>query len=156
MHLAQIDNGQVLFVDKLRASDRFETLAQVGAVAPAYCTGVGKAMMAFMAPKRLQIVLQQQSYFQYTPATHTSVDSLSKEFGDIQKSGVAYDREEHEQGIISIAAPVLSSNGRVIGAISIATSTTRFMLDELDQFKPALLETAQKIGAEATSWQFPS
>ncbi len=156
VHLAQIDNGQVLFVDKLRASDRFETLAQVGAVAPAYCTGVGKAMMAFMAPKRLQIVLQQQSYFQYTPATHTSVDSLSKEFGDIQKSGVAYDREEHEQGIISIAAPVLSSNGRVIGAISIATSTTRFMLDELDQFKPALLETAQKIGAEATSWQFPS
>ena len=48
IHLAQIDNGQVLFVDKLKATGRTETLAQVGMVAPAYCTGVGKAMLAFM------------------------------------------------------------------------------------------------------------
>merc|ERR1711916_266133 len=58
VHLAQLDHGQVLFVDKLHKTDRFETLARVGQVAPAYCTGVGKAMLAFLAPKRLQIVLQ--------------------------------------------------------------------------------------------------
>ncbi|MDO7624628.1 MAG: helix-turn-helix domain-containing protein, partial [Loktanella sp.] len=41
VHLAQIDNGQVLFIDKRRADAGYETLAQAGQVAPAYCTGVG-------------------------------------------------------------------------------------------------------------------
>ena len=156
VHLAQLDHGQVLFVDKVRKSDRFETLARVGQVAPAYCTGVGKAMLAFLAPKRLQIVLQQQSYYQYTPSTHGSADSLAAELEVVRDSGIAFDREEHEQGINSIAAPILSTNGRIIGAISIATSTSRLTTEELEEFKPALLETAKKIGEEATSWQFPS
>lgn len=156
IHLAQIDNGQVLFVDKLKATDRFETLAQVGMVAPAYCTGVGKVMMAFMAPKRLELVLQQQAFFAYTPQTHPTLASLSAELDQIRKDGIAFDREEHEAGIISIAAPILATNGRIIGAISIATSTSRNTLADLKKFRGPLVETAEKIGAEATSWQFPS
>lgn len=156
VHLAQIDQGQVLFVDKLQATDRFETLAQVGKIAPAYCTGVGKAMLAFMAPKRLQLALKQQAYFQYTSATLTNADALTAELDRIREEGIAFDREEHEQGIISIAAPVLSTNGRVIGALSIATATTRHTLEGLNAFRAPLLNTAEKIGAEATNWQFPA
>ena len=156
VHLAQIEQGQVLFVDKLQATDRFETLAQVGKVAPAYCTGVGKAMLAFLAPKRLQLALQQQAYFQYTPATLTDAVALEAELEQIRAKGIAHDREEHEDGIISIAAPILSTNGRVIGALSIATSTNRHTLEGLDAFRTALLDTAEKIGAEATHWQFPA
>lgn len=155
LHLAQIESGQVLFVDKLRASDRFETLAQVGAVAPAYCTGVGKAMLAFMAPARLDLALQQQSYFQYTPATFASREALEADLEIIRKNRIAYDREEHEEGIISMAAPILSDHGRIIGAISIATSTSRHSLDSLSDYKSKLLETADMIGKEATPWQFP-
>ncbi|MEM6385547.1 MAG: IclR family transcriptional regulator [Pseudomonadota bacterium] len=155
VHLAQMDNGQVIFVEKLKATDRFETLAQVGKVAPAYCTGVGKAMLAFIAPKRLDIVLQQQSFFPYTSATHSSADSLLGELSAIRENGIAFDREEHEEGIVSIAAPIFISNGRVIGALSVATSTTRHDLSGLTAFKGRLLETAEKIGNQATSWHFP-
>lgn len=155
IHLAQIDSGQVIFVDKLRATDRFETLAQVGMVAPAYCTGVGKAMLAFMAPARLDLALQQQSYFKYTPSTHDSVTSLQEELTEIRAEKLAYDREEHEVGIISVAAPILSAQGRIIGALSIATSTTRHNLAGLGQFISILSETADKIGRDATPWQFP-
>ena len=66
-----------------------------------------------------------------------------KELNVIREHGVAYDREEHEEGIISIAAPILVSNGRLIGAISIATSTQRRSLAELDEFQPVLLDTAK-------------
>ena len=156
VHLAQIDQGQVLFVDKLQATDRFETLAQVGKVAPAYCTGVGKAMLAFLAPKRLQLALQQQAYLQYTHATLADADALLAELERIREAGIAYDREEHEEGIISIAAPILSTNGRIIGALSIATSTSRHTLEGLEAFRAPLLDTAEKIGAEATHWQFPA
>lgn len=156
VHLAQFESGQVLYVDKRKSNDQFETLAQVGKVAPAYCTGVGKAMMAFLAPKQLQLALNQQAFHRYTPATHTSAEGLQRELEHIRADGVAYDREEHEQGTISIAAPVLTSEGRVVGALSIATSTARKTIDELQAFKPALLHAAEQIGQDATAWQFPA
>ena len=155
VHLAQLDNGQVIFVDKLKATDRFETLAQVGKVAPAYCTGVGKAMLAYLAPKRLDIVLRQQSFFPYTPATHSATDGLTTELAEIRREGIAFDREEHEQGIISIAAPIFLASGRVIGALSVATSTTRHDLAALEAFRTELVSTAGEIGDQATSWHFP-
>ncbi|MEO0944239.1 MAG: IclR family transcriptional regulator [Pseudomonadota bacterium] len=156
VHLAQLDNGQVIFVEKLKATDRFETLAQVGKVAPAYCTGVGKAMLAFIAPKRLDIVLQQQSFYPYTTKTHKTAKSLLSELPDIRRDGIAFDREEHEEGIVSIAAPIFISDGRVIGALSVASSTTRFDLKRLTAFRSSLLETADKIGQQASTWHAPS
>ena len=156
IHLAQMHSGQVLFVDKQRMSDRFETLAQTGLVAPAYCTGVGKAILAHMTPERLERALRQQLFLKNTPATHTCPETLLKELEVIRREGIAFDREEHETGIISIAAPIMTNGGRVIGALSIATSTTRHSLDTIRAFEPDILETARKIGDEATAWQFPT
>ncbi|MGH1463971.1 MAG: IclR family transcriptional regulator [Cognatishimia sp.] len=156
IHLAQMENGQVLFVDKRRSSVLFETLAQTGRIAPAHCTGVGKVILAYMSPERLERALRQQAFVQYTAATHSDRESLIKEFDEIRATGFAFDREEHEQGIISIAAPILLNNGRVVGSVSVATSTTRFSLKDLEEFKPALLNATQKIGEAATTWQYPS
>ena len=156
IHLAQLENGQVLFIEKRRLSKKFDTLAQVGTVAPAYCTGVGKAILAFMTPERQERAILQQSFFKYTPQTHGCADTLIKELAQIRAQGVAFDREEHESGIISIAAPIITSRDRVIGAISIATSTERHSLAGLETFRPALLNAAKQIGDAASSWQRPN
>lgn len=156
VHLAQFEAGQVLYVDKRTADDQFETLAQVGNVAPAYCTGVGKAMLAFMAPEPLELALSQQAFHAYTPSTHKSAKSLQSELAQVRLDGVAFDREEHQQGIISIAAPILTAEARLVGALSIATSTARKSLAELEALKPVILRTAKQIGQEAQFWQFPT
>ena len=105
---------------------------------------------------KIQIALQKQSYFKYTTHSHASAQSLMRELEVIRAEGVAFDREEHELGINSIAAPILTPNGRVVGAMSVVTASSRFDIEALKQFKDPLLETARKIGEEATSWQFPS
>jgi DNA-binding IclR family transcriptional regulator len=156
VHLAQMENGQVLFVDKRRSSALFETLAQSGRIAPAHCTGVGKAILAFMSPERLERALKQQAFVQHTENTHKDRESLLSEFYDIRAQGVAFDREEHERGIISIAAPILLTNGRVVGSVSIATSTTNHSVEDLVAYKPKLLAATKAIGEAATTWQFPS
>ena len=56
---------------------------------------------------------------------------------------------------VSIAAPIFISNGRVIGALSVASSTTRYDLDGLTSFRNGLLDTAEKIGNQASTWHFP-
>lgn len=156
LHLAQFDNGQVLYVDKRNAAKPVEMFAEAGKVGPAYCTGVGKAIMAFMDEDKLQRALSHQAYHRFTPNTLTSDQALCAELQTIRAEGFAYDREEHEPGIICIAAPIHSSGTRVIGAISVTTTTQRHTLDDLDGFRPSLLKCARDIGEDAAAWQFPA
>lgn len=156
VHLAQLDHGHVLFVDKRKTTDNFDTLAQAGKIAPSYCTGVGKAILAFMPDAARKRALQQQAFLKYTPATHDNESELETDLREIRRNGIAFDREEHEVGIISIAAPIMTEATTVIGALSIATSTSRHSLKALELFRPALLETATQIANAASTWQFPT
>ncbi|AXI44698.1 IclR family transcriptional regulator [Sulfitobacter sp. SK012] len=156
VHLAQIDAGHVIFVDKRRTTSNFETMAQPGRVAPAFCTGVGKVILAYMSEERRTRALRQQAFLPYTPQSHTRIDTLTAELDVILRDGVGFDREEHELGIISIAAPILNSHSRVIGALSVVSSTTRQSLDSLTAFRPALTAAAKQIGQAAENWQFPA
>ena len=155
VHLAQLDGGQVLYVDKRNASEPIEMYSQAGRVGPAYCTGVGKAMLAFLPEEQLSRLLQQQSFHRFTQNTLTSKAALQVELNAIRVQGFAFDREEHEPGIICVAAPVLSRNGRVLGGLSITSSTTRTDLVALEAHVPTIQETARAIAAEAQNWWFP-
>ncbi|MEO0401869.1 MAG: IclR family transcriptional regulator [Pseudomonadota bacterium] len=156
VHLAQLDGGQVLYVDKRNAADPIEMFSQAGKVGPGYCTGVGKAMLAYLGDEARETALAQQAWFAHTAHTHTTRDSLSAEFEEIRRDGVAYDREEHEPGIICIAAPILTGTGRALGALSVTTTTTRKSLTDLARLAPHLQSTARDIAQTAANWQFPS
>jgi IclR family KDG regulon transcriptional repressor len=80
---------------------------------------------------------------------------LMAELEAIRQRGHAWDREEHEPGIICCAAPILSRSGRVIGALSVTSTTARTNLDALGALAPTIKDIAAKIAAEAESWRFP-
>lgn len=155
IHLAQMDNGQVLYVDKRNAAKPVEMFAQAGKVGPAYCTGVGKAMMAYLPDEELERALQRQSFHRFTEHTLDSPEKLKAELRAIRARGHAYDREEHEPGIICCAVPILSRSGRAIGALSVTSTTSRTTLSELDARAQRIKQTAAQIAAEAESWRFP-
>lgn len=155
VHLAQLDAGQVLYVDKRNARTPIPMYSQAGKIGPAYCTGVGKAMMAFLEEEHLAQVLQQQSYHIYTPCTLKDEDALRASLAEIRARGHAFDNEEHEPGIICIAVPIMTSPGRVLGALSITSSTQRTSLDEMEALAPQLKETATTVAQEAAHWHFP-
>jgi IclR family KDG regulon transcriptional repressor len=155
VHLAQLDASQVLYVDKRNATQPVEMYSHAGKVGPAYCTGVGKAMLAYLPDPELDRAVAMQSFHRFTPHTLTSGDELRAELKAIRSRGYAFDREEHEPGIICIAAPILTSRGRVLGALSITGPTTRSDLAQLESWAPQVQETAARIGREAQAWRFP-
>lgn len=155
VHLAQLDNGQVLYVDKRNAADPIEMFSQAGKVGPAYCTGVGKAMLAFLKDRDLDRALARQSFHAFTGNTLTTRAALLDECARIRSRGYAMDREEHEPGIICVAVPILARSGRVLGALSVTTATARKSLPQLEVHLPAIRETAARIAREAEDWQFP-
>lgn len=155
LHLAQLDQGQVLYVDKRNAARPVDMFSQAGKVGPAYCTGVGKAMLAFLPEDRLEQALSRQSYHAFTAGTLATREALVEELKAIRARGFAFDREEHEPGIICVAAPILSASGRAIGAMSITSTTQRNTLKGLEDFVPRLREVASAIAADAQAWRFP-
>jgi len=156
IHLAQLSEGQVLYVDKRNATRPIEMYSAAGKVGPGYCTGVGKAMIAHLPPGEQDAAIDRQSFHGYTPHTFTDGDSFRAELAAIREAGIAFDREEHEPGIICIAAPILTETGRVLGALSITSSLQRTSLDALSDLRPALTQTAARIAAAARDWQFPA
>lgn len=155
VHLAQLDHAQVLYVDKRTGDDPIEMYSQAGKIGPAYCTGVGKAMLAYLEEGHLADVIAQQSFHVFTAATLDSAEALRAELIDIRSNGYGFDREEHEPGIICVALPILSGAGRVLGALSVTSSTKRTNLAALEALVPRISDAASAIAREAESWRFP-
>lgn len=155
VHLAQLDHAQVIYVDKRNAADPVQMYSQSGKVGPAYCTGVGKVMIAYLPEADLADALGQQSFHRFTDTTHTTVESLRAELTDIRANGYGFDREEHEPGIICIALPILTETNRALGAISVTSTTTRTNLAGLESLVQRIRTTAEAIAKDASSWHFP-
>lgn len=155
VHLAQLDNGQVLYVDKRNARDPVQMYSQAGKVGPAYCTGVGKAMLAHLPEPELQDALSRQSWHQFTAKTFTTPQRLREELERIRSRGHSFDDEEHEPGIICLAVPILRANGRPFGALSVTSTTSRTSLAQLETLAPQIKTCASAISQDAESWAFP-
>lgn len=155
IHLAQLDHAQVLYVDKRNAARPLEMFSDAGKIGPAYCTGVGKAMLAFMDPTTLDETVEQQSFHRFTDHTLSDADALRAELTKIRDNGYGFDREEHEPGIICVAVPILSEAGRVLGGLSVTSSTERTNLAGLERLVPEIQKTAKLIAREASAWRFP-
>jgi IclR family KDG regulon transcriptional repressor len=155
VHLAQLDNGHVLYVDKRNAARPVDMFSQAGKIGPAYCTGVGKALLAFLDPAALEAALSRQAFHRFTPATLTDAAALRRELREIRARGLSFDREEHEAGIICVSAPILTARGRALGALSVTSTTERNRLEDLEALAPELQAAAAGIARDAEAWLFP-
>lgn len=156
IHLAQLDSGQVLYLDKRVGNRGLAMFSRPGKVGPAYCTGVGKAMMAWLTSESLEECLLRQTFASFTPHTITSAQSLRRELDVIRGRGHAFDREEHEPGIICIAVPILSPDGALFGGLSATSPGTIDDIKQLETLAPTLKEAARIIASDAAMRMAPT
>ena len=155
VHLAQLDGAHVLYVDKRNSAEPVEMYSQAGKVGPVYCTGVGKAMLAWTPAAEQSRIISQQSFHRFTDKTYPNATSLKAELNAIQQRGFAFDDEEHEPGIICVALPILSQSGRVMGGLSVTSTTSRHSLETLAKIVPDIKTTVGRIAEDAENWRFP-
>lgn len=155
LHLAQLDGGQVLYIDKRNSARPAEMFSQAGKVVPAYCTGIDKAMLAHLKEPSLGQAIDRQSFYKFTSRTVGSAGSLRDELSAIRARGYALDNEEHEQGKICVAVPILARTGRVLGGLSATSTSTELKIEELGEIAPRLARVAALIALDAENWRFP-
>jgi IclR family KDG regulon transcriptional repressor len=117
VNLAQLDEGDVLYIEKVTDAAPFALTIRVGQRRPAYCRALGKVLLAHLphdeVQKRVGTSLPRR-----TPQTITNFDALMAHLAGVRDRGYAVDREESETGWICLAAPVRDATGQVVAALS--------------------------------------
>jgi DNA-binding IclR family transcriptional regulator len=103
--------------------------SRAGAILPAYCTALGKTLLAFRPKAQVESWIATQKFPALTPKTITSGKRLLKELAAIRERGYGVDEEEREKGVTCIAAPICNHTGDVVAAISVAGPTERMPHD---------------------------
>lgn len=147
VHLAVLDAGDVIYIDKMESLKSLRMFSAVGKKGPAYCTGVGKAMMAFLEDDELEIAIKSQSFVQHTKNTLVTVEQLKAVLQQIREQGFAIDDEEHELGIACVAAPILDYRGQVVAGISVTAPLFRTNDTAFNDFKQLIKQAAQEISS---------
>ena len=118
VNLAVRDGTDVVYVEKLIGRSSRASQSRAGGRLPLHCTAMGKAILAFSNESLVKEMLQEPLR-PMTESTITNPVALRTELAMIRRDRVAFDSEESVRGIICVASPLMSSDGVVIGAVSI-------------------------------------
>lgn len=147
IHLCVFDGFQMAFVERQEMSSAANTVITRIESAPVYCTGVGKAFLAFQDEATIAKIIGD-GLAERTPCTLTDPATLREDLRLTRERGYAIDNEENELHIRCVAAPIRDSNGRVIAAISVSGPEERMPPTRIEGLAPMVRETADAISAE--------
>jgi len=150
-----LDEGQVFYVEKVESQRSVRTACTVGSRAPAYCTAVGKAMLAELAEVEVNKIVRRWGLKPVTPNTITTASALKVELKAVRSRGYAIDEEEKEEGLRCIGAAVRSHSGKLAAAMSVSGPAFRMTKERVPEIGRALMEAASKLSAEL-GYQAPS
>ena len=125
IHLAVLDDDQVLYLDKVEGPHALRMPSRVGRYIPTYCTSLGKAMLSCLDDQEVKSILRRQTLKPHTENTVKNINQLLADLGSVRKRGYAVDNEEIEIGLRCVGAPLRDYTGGMVGAISVAAPSAR-------------------------------
>lgn len=120
VNLAILDGDRVIYIDKIESQSTIKVDLSVGKRFPAYCTGLGKVLLAYLPETKILEIVGPPPFQKYTENTVVSLEQLLSQLREIRTRELAWDNEEYVQGLFCIAAPVRGSSGDVVAALSVA------------------------------------
>ncbi len=133
VHLAVLDESlRVVYLEKLEGKHAIGIMmSRVGLSAPAYCTGLGKALLSEHPGDPVGVLHERGELVGKTENTIHDPTELRAELSAIRERGYALDLEEHEPGVRCVAATIHDSSGAMLGALSIAGPAQRLSEEQL-------------------------
>lgn len=144
--VATLEEDELLYVARAHVSRIMTVDLAIGSRLPAYCTSMGRVLLAHLPGDRLDRYLANVVLQRHTARTIISVGKLRKVLNEVRRNGFAMVDQELEDGLRSVAVPVRSVGDEVVAAMNIGAQAQRMPLDEIEKrFLPRLLEAAGNL-----------
>lgn len=144
-----LDDTDIVYVARVPTARIMRVTIAIGTRFPAYCTSMGRVLLAGLPPDRLDDYLARAELRPLTPHTAASPAALRAALDEVRAQGWAMVDQELEEGLRSIAAPIRDRTGRVTAAVNISSHASRTTLEAARRdLLPPLLATAARIEAD--------
>lgn len=143
---AILDGSEIVYIERFRSSDVVNLDLTVGSRLPAYCTSLGKAILAFLDEETLRSLLDKMNLIPQTRHTITDKAALWEDLQLTASRGYSISDEELTLGVKSIAVPIFNRNRVVAGSLGVSYPSKRGEEDGLKEtFIHELLAIAQRV-----------
>jgi DNA-binding IclR family transcriptional regulator len=143
-----LDDGQVFYMEKVESQQSVRTACTVGSRAPAYCTAVGKAMLAELSEAEVGRIVRRWGLKAVTRNTITSAAALKAELRAIRSRGYAIDDEEKEEGLRCVSAAVRGHSGKLFAAMSVSGPAFRMTKERIPEVGEGVMRAANEFSSE--------
>lgn len=144
-HLCILDGAEIVYISKVESRQALRIPSGVGHRNPAYCTGVGKAILAFLDDEQIEKYLAQIVLRPLTDKTITCPEKMWQEIKSVRQQGYAIDDQEINENVRCIGAPIRDFSGKVIAGISIAGPAIRVTKSRVPELAVQVVKAANKI-----------
>ena len=143
---AVLEGTDILYVARASTRRVMSINLAPGARLPAYCTSMGRTLLAALPQQEARAILDRSDLVAYTPRTKADIETITLELGVIAAQGFAVIDQELELGLCSIAVPLLDAHGKVVAAINIGAQTARAPVSRMiAQFLPLIRNVQTEV-----------
>ncbi|ROM99248.1 pca regulon transcriptional regulator PcaR [Pseudomonas brassicacearum] len=149
-NMATLEGDDILYIARSATTQRLISVdLSVGGRLPAYCTSMGRILLAALDDASLYDYLEHAELQAKTSRTLHTRESLLECLQEVRQQGWCIVDQELEQGLRSIAVPVYDASGQVLAALNVSTHAGRVSRNELEQrFLPGLLSASRELSAQ--------
>jgi IclR family pca regulon transcriptional regulator len=147
--VATLDGDEIVYIARTTVPSRVMAVdLHIGSRLPAYCTSMGRVLLAYLPPEQLEQYLTRAELTPHTTRTVTSVEKLRLALRNVRRLGYALVDQELEVGLRSLAVPVYAPNGRVVATVNLSGNAPRMpVFDMQTHFLTPLRNAATELGA---------
>jgi len=142
-----LSGGEVIYLDRVEAKWPLGLRFDAGSRVPAHCTAIGKLLLSRLPKDEASALLGSMPKSLYTENTITNVNALMKALHQIRETGIGTDDQEFMHGVVCLAVPVITEDGKCIGGIAISAPEARMTLDEARAFVPQMRTAAVNLAS---------
>lgn len=147
--IATLDRYEVFYMARAAVSRIMSVDLKVGSRLPAFCTSMGRVLLADLPADRLEKYLKNVALTRYTDKTVDSTVRLERALEITKRQGYAIVDQELELGLRSVAVPIRNNSGETVAALNVGCHAQRVTLREMQTtFLPHMQEVARIIGAK--------
>ncbi len=143
-NLTMLSGNDVVYVDRVETRWPLRLHLQPGSHVPLHCSASGKLLLSFLPHERRERILATLPLRAYSDRTIVDRDRLRQELALTRKRRLAVNDQEHLQGLIAVAVPVMLDRTRACAAIAVQAPVGRVTLDDLAAFVPDLRAAAAR------------
>jgi IclR family pca regulon transcriptional regulator len=146
--MAVLEGDDILYIARSSTNARVMSIdLGIGSRLPAYCTSMGRVLLAGLPDAELKARLARVKLVRLTGRTVATPEELVSVLKTVRRDGYSVVDQELEIGLRSIAVPVLDRDGRPVAAINIGTQSSRVSVAEMEsRFLPPLRAAAHELG----------